>query len=410
MHDLNIMPIGIHDFATIRRNGYKYVDKTMFVQSIEHSSNHAFVIRPHGFGRTLMISMLEAYYDVNRKYEWDELFGDLAIASCPTEGRSSYFVVHLDFGGISGNLSTLRKEVYAIYKSAAKDFINRYKDFFPADIYDNLESVFSQSPVSYLNYIVSQCHEQNHKLYVFVDNYDCVVGCVIRQGGKINPSNEDEMKGLHAYFSFFDVIKNTSAGRVDKLLAMGAVPITIETVLNGFDLGSFYASESIFNGMMGFDESEVRSLLNDVHFDAPIDDLVVELRRCAGGYCFSPECLSTPRLFAPHKVFSFIKAYNEYGYNYPASVLGCDVCPLLSIRDVEYDSKTFALKEPFGVDDIVVGIENFVPVDNIVDSRYFISLLYYYGLLTIVGHKWGTPVISVPNETARAQIKEFLNS
>lgn len=413
MHNLTQMPIGISDFATIRRKGLVYIDKTKFVHVLEGLSPHSFVIRPHGFGRSLMVSMLEAYYDIKRRDEWESLFGGLEIAQNPTSERSSYLVAHLDFGSISGNLSTLRDEIFSIYMNEAHRFYENYAQYLPAEAGKGIDEVFGGTPADMFKYLVAQCHANNHKVYIFVDNYDCLVECVLRQGGHVSSDDKAQIEGLKAYFSFFDLVKNNTMCNVDKFFAVGVVPISIKMAFPGVDLGDFDFDTPEINGMMGFDESDVLSVLKCLAstntLDDSIEDLIVELRHHAGGYCFSRDCVRQPRLFSPQKLFSFVKAYSEYGFNYPVSTFGCDVCPLLSIRDVEYDTKTSELKEPFGIDDIMVNIENIIPIDHIVESRYFLSLLYYFGLLTIVGHKWGTPLLNVPNESARAQMKEFLN-
>jgi len=414
MYNLSHMPLGVNDFATLRRGGYVYIDKTAFVHTIEGMSDHSILIRPHGFGRSLMISMLEAYYDIKGRDEWDSLFGDLAIGANPTENRSSYLVAHLDFGGISGNLASLHNEIYDIYLKETQRFCCKYAEYLPSDTKARLEGLFRKSPMDYLRCLVSMCHESNQRVYVFVDNYDCLVECVLRQGGRVKASDSDQIEGLHSYFSFFDLVKNDSSCKVDKLFAVGVVPITVKMDLKGVDIGDFYHSDSELNGVVGFNESDVRGVLESLAADNKlndsIDDLIKELRKNAGGYCFSKESLNQPRLCSPQKVFSFIKAYGECGLGYSSSIYGCDVCPLLAIRDVEYDSKTSELKEPFGIDDIVMTPEDIIPVDDIVGSRYFISLLYYFGLLTIIGQKWDTPILSAPNETSKAQMKEFLNS
>ena len=70
------IPYGISDFQRFSNDEYYYVDKTRFVEEIEKSPSFLFLIRPRRFGKSLFLSMLELYYDVNTREQFDELFGN----------------------------------------------------------------------------------------------------------------------------------------------------------------------------------------------------------------------------------------------------------------------------------------------------------------------------------------------
>ncbi len=97
---LKRLPTSILDFGRLREGGYYYVDKTMFLPLLEDMSPHLVSTRPRRFGKSLWLSVLEHYYDVRYAAEFDSLFGGLAIAKAPTEERSSYHVLTLDFSGV----------------------------------------------------------------------------------------------------------------------------------------------------------------------------------------------------------------------------------------------------------------------------------------------------------------------
>lgn len=56
------LPIGIQTFEKIRREGYLYVDKTKFVLEMVSTSTPYFLSRPRRFGKSLLVSTLEAYF------------------------------------------------------------------------------------------------------------------------------------------------------------------------------------------------------------------------------------------------------------------------------------------------------------------------------------------------------------
>ena len=56
-----------------------FVDKTQYIAELEQQPSFQFFIRPRRFGKTLWLSVLENYYDVNKADKFSALFGDLAI-------------------------------------------------------------------------------------------------------------------------------------------------------------------------------------------------------------------------------------------------------------------------------------------------------------------------------------------
>ena len=91
-----LLPYGQSDFATIRRSNKYYVDKTMFIPALEEF-NYQMFLRPRRFGKSLMLNMLGAYYDVAMKDDFDMLFGDLYIGKNPTEERNKYLILKFNF-------------------------------------------------------------------------------------------------------------------------------------------------------------------------------------------------------------------------------------------------------------------------------------------------------------------------
>ncbi|MEA3332096.1 MAG: AAA family ATPase, partial [Pseudomonadota bacterium] len=82
-------PYGISDFKKIATKGYFYCDRTDKIPLLEQADSQLF-IRPRRFGKSLVLSMLENYYDVAKTDQFDEIFGHLAIGKNPTPLRNSY--------------------------------------------------------------------------------------------------------------------------------------------------------------------------------------------------------------------------------------------------------------------------------------------------------------------------------
>lgn len=83
-------PIGIQDFESLRKDNYYYIDKTRYVYELAESGRYYFLSRPRRFGKSLLISTLEAYFEGKK-----DLFEGLAIEGMEKEWKS-YPVLHLD--------------------------------------------------------------------------------------------------------------------------------------------------------------------------------------------------------------------------------------------------------------------------------------------------------------------------
>lgn len=73
-------PVGLETFAEIREGGYVYVDKTAYIEELEKNGKYYFISRPRRFGKSLLISTMEAYFEGRR-----ELFSGLAIDKADIE-------------------------------------------------------------------------------------------------------------------------------------------------------------------------------------------------------------------------------------------------------------------------------------------------------------------------------------
>ena len=83
-------PIGIQDFEKLRKEGYYYIDKTSYVYDLVEKGNYYFLSRPRRFGKSLLISTIEAYFEGKKN-----LFDGLAIAVLEKDWKK-YPVLHLD--------------------------------------------------------------------------------------------------------------------------------------------------------------------------------------------------------------------------------------------------------------------------------------------------------------------------
>ena len=117
MDFLNRLPIGIQDFEKLREENCFFVDKTDLLYKLVHSGNGYFFCRPRYFGKTLLISMLDAYFRGRR-----DLFEGLAIESMEKEWNGCE-VLRVDFstglytepGTIEAGIESILSRLEGIY-------------------------------------------------------------------------------------------------------------------------------------------------------------------------------------------------------------------------------------------------------------------------------------------------------
>ena len=178
-------PIGIQSFPDIRERGFVYVDKTAFVYRMALMGKFYFLSRPRRFGKSLLVSTMEAYF-LGRK----ELFKGLAIGKLETEWVK-YPVLHLD-------LSTGKYDKEA----DLDDFLN--------DSLAQWEQVYGSSPTEVnaelrFKGIIRRAYEQTGKqVVVLVDEYDKPLLATIDN----KPLHEAYRNTLKAFFS---VLKSLDA-------------------------------------------------------------------------------------------------------------------------------------------------------------------------------------------------------
>ena len=108
-------PIGIQNFGEVRRDGYAYVDKTALMYKMVSEGKYYFLSRPRRFGKSLLLSTLEAYFQGER-----ELFQGLAVEQLETEWVK-HSIFHLD-------LNTAKYDTKEALDNMLNDFLTKAED------------------------------------------------------------------------------------------------------------------------------------------------------------------------------------------------------------------------------------------------------------------------------------------
>lgn len=170
MENVKRIPYGVSDFVDIIKRNQYYVDKTMYIPKLEEEADSLFFIRPRRFGKSLLLSMMCAYYDINQSDRFEELFGKLWIGSHPTPYRGKFQVLFLDFSKIGGDIKDLKENFNNYCNIRLDNFIERYKRAYRPEIVEKIKS--APTAVDKLNMIDTEAKDANMQLYLIIDEYD----------------------------------------------------------------------------------------------------------------------------------------------------------------------------------------------------------------------------------------------
>ena len=289
------VPLGIDDFKKVRDNGYDYVDKTALIDSILATASEAYLFtRPRRFGKSLNLSMLDAYF--NQKYRGNKWFDGLKISDLRRDDpeKNHYPIVYLSLKDISCEsldscIQYFRGEMARLYSQYSlgatlltrpvmrrqyRSIIHKYSDI--DDLTSALSNLCAMLEIKY-----------RRKVIVLIDEYDSVIN---RAYG-----SEDERKILDFIKAVLSpTLKGNSALRF--AVVTGVMRISKESIFSGLnnlvvsDIFGTEMSEYRYGEMFGFTEEEVKSLC----LKAGHPEKFEEAKEWYDGYCFAGADIYNP--------------------------------------------------------------------------------------------------------------------
>lgn len=410
MGNVKRIPYGVSNFLDIVQRNQYYVDKTMYIPKLEAEADSLFFIRPRRFGKSLLLSMLRAYYDINMKDRFQELFGNLWIGSHPTPEQGLYQVLLLDFSKITGNIETLPEEFNIYCNIRLNDFIERYKDYYSAEFVQAVKA--EKRAYSKLNMIDIQAKNRNIPLYLLVDEYDSLTNVVLKEHG------EKIYRSLELIGGFYSDVFNIFKGKFCRSFISGLSPIALDDLIDGFNSGWHISTKPAFNQMLGFSTKDVREMFQYykengvIGKDSDIKISLEELKSWYGNYCFSENALETQsEVFNCDMVLNYLNKYMKIGKS-PEQLI-----PLNTKTDYDKTKKLLQLNKLNGdhkrgiykiaeKGEVVSNLETSASAKDLLNPNIFFSLLFSYGMLTIKGTRGDMMILGIPNNNVRKYLME----
>ena len=409
------IPYGMQNFEDVIKEDCYYVDKTPFIEQIEESNKYFFFIRPRRFGKTLTLSMLENYYDINKKDKFDEIFGKLYIGQNPTPEHNTYLIIHLNFAEVAAGLDDYKDGLDNHCSLVFNFFCDIYAHILPADTKEGMEKL--TDAVSQLRFLCQKCQEVGKKIYLFIDEYDNFTNMILaHEEHLVRYRNQTHGEGYLR--QFFNTIKGAAGNTLGRVFVTGVSPVTMDDLTSGFNIGTNYSLSPDFNEMTGFTEEEVRKMLDYygsvLPFNHTTDELIKVMKPWYDNYCFAEERYGETTMYNSMMVLYFVDNYIDYEYQIPKKMvetnirIDYDKLRMLIRHDKEFAHDASIIQQ-LVTQGFVIGTlnENF-PAERINDPDNFLSLLFYFGMVTIDGTYKGETKFIIPNEVVRDQMYTYL--
>ena len=410
------IPYGMQNFEDVIKEDCYFVDKTPFIENIEESNKYFFFIRPRRFGKSLTLSMLENYYDINKKDKFESLFGKLYIGENPTPERNSYLILHLNFAMISAGLDNYKKGLDAHCNNKFNSFCSRYAHLLPPGIKEEMNQ--KEDAVAQLGFLCDKCAEAGLKIYLFIDEYDHFTNQILAH--KEHETQYREQTHGEGYLRhFFDTIKGAAGDSLGRVFVTGVSPVTMDDLTSGFNIGTNYSLSPEFNEMVGFTEDEVREMLayyaSVLPFRHNVDELIEVMKPWYDNYCFAIRRYGKTTMYNSMMVLNFVDNYIRNDYDIPKKP--CEVPPSIDhkivrqlIRYTKEFSHDFCIIENMMTKGFALGnLLDIFPANHINTPDAILSLLFYFGMVTIDGTYQGYTRFVISNEAARNQMDTLIH-
>lgn len=414
MSQVKGIPYGISDFNRMRNENFYFVDKTRYLPLIEEMPSYLFLIRPRRFGKSLFLSMMCTYYDLLQKDNFDKYFGDLWIGAHPTRHRNKYQVLFFDFSkaGCSHAGADLMSSFNEYCSIVINRFAHTYASYYDEDFKPTVESI--QSAKAKLAYIEIVAKEKGYPLYLIIDEYDNFTNVILSEHGQKMFHDLTHASGF--YREYFKQFK----GMFDRIFLMGVSPITLDDLSSGYNIDWNISTDSRFNAMMGFDESEVREMFfyyqQNGLLTGDVEKMIEEMKPWYNNYCFARMSLDDDRVFNCDMTLYYLRSQVDF-HRPPENMVDknirTDYSKLKMLARIDRDStlegtRMSTIEEIAAKGEILVDLHTSFPSEKIADVENFRSLLYYYGLLTMCGTRGDRLRMCIPNNCVREQYMGFL--
>lgn len=368
------LPIGIQTFEDIRKGNYLYVDKTALAWKIANMGKPYFLSRPRRFGKSLLISTFEAYFEGKK-----ELFEGLAIEQLETEWNV-HPVLHLD-------LNAKRFETPADLDAILNQHLERWELLYGDEKRD-------RSPEERFTYVIrAACEQTGRGVVVLIDEYDKPLLQTLTN----DQLSDDYRSRLKAFYA---VLKSTDR-YLRFVFITGVTKFAQVSVFSDLNQLNDISMDQAYATVCGITLDELTTVFRpEIERQAAANELtqietIEKMTRCYDGYHFHPKGAG---MFNP---FSVLNAFSKLEFGSYWFATGTPTFLVELLQKSEYDLRT-----------LIDGVE--VPASSFTEYRAEannpLPLIYQSGYLTIKDYdkEFRNYLLQFPNDEVKYGFLDFL--
>ena len=400
-------PYGDYSFETFNKENAAFVDKTGFIEVIDNlDTKYPVLLRPRRFGKSTFVQMLDYFYDIAKKDQYDEVFRGTKIHEKNLPSHNTYHVISFEFSEIIGKTADeLIKKFSSNILGSIRDFRTRYKDF-----EFDIESRKNDSPSSIIDEFFSIYGEYSNNtkdLYILIDEYDNFANEILSKDRKLFKAITNADGFLKA---FYKAIKKHTKKVVAKTFITGVSSVSLDSLTSGFNIAKNVTCDPRLNEFAGFTKDEliglIEKLVDTKALNTTAENIAEIMRQAYNGYAFCPE--------AKHTLFNSSMCLNYIDYislkktiENPERVLDpacafdkskvADIISFTPKNVLKLVASEFETTGEIVISELAQSI-NLNQVDQY-DLQTSLSVLYYLGYLTIKNDGVGSGIcLTYPNK------------
>ena len=404
-------PYGNSDFHAIRTSGKLYLDRTHHIPLLEQAGEQLVFLRPRRFGKSLWLSTLANYYDLNRAGEFAALFGDLAVGQNPTPEHNQYLILRWDFSKVSaqGDTATITRHLFGHINASIERFVQTYQSLLKFSV-----TIRSDDALFSFESVLSAVASSGHQLYLLIDEYDNFANEVLMQTRPNQQRYEDLVQSEGILKTLFKAIKgNASEGKIGRVFITGVSPLVMSDMTSGYNVATHIYLESDFNVLCGITTNELTQLVTTISAECQqssdnVQTTLETMRQFYNGYRFCYD-FTQEKVYNPTLCFYYLR-YLQRNCEAPPQILDGNLAMdankiryianlpagkavIANILDEQQAVKLARLENQFGIEKLH---------DIQTDPDYMVSLLYFFGVLTLSGRGViGELILDIPNLVIR---------
>ena len=402
----NIRPIlyGVSDYAQIRKKNAWFIDRTAKIRDLEATA-YAVFLRPRRFGKSLLLSILEGYYDVAYADRFDQLFSGTDIYANPTDERGRYLVLYFNFSTVNKDVRKVEDSFEKYVAERFNAFAEKYVSLMPEGLSEKILAVPSAGEK--MNALFSGMKGAEKGICCLIDEYDNFTNTILAESGQ---SAYDALCHGDGFFKqFFTELKALTTSLdapLKRLFITGVSPVTMDDVTSGFNIGTNISLMPQFADLTGFRHDDLRAIADyyatRCGFDADkaYETALVWYDNYRFGSFDAPPLANTTIVLS---FFNYLWQTKQFPEELIDENLRTDYAKIRHLITVDR-----RLNGNFHVlEDLVSGgslserlVKSF-QARELTKKENFTSLLYWLGITTIIGDRRGKTIFGVPNETLK---------